>query len=103
MVETDLIPTPRDIYELHKFLTLTEDVMFVSGIAFLNTLLSKTRFFTVGHIPFCMDAQINISLTKIVNIYTRLGFNVQVVFMDMEFEKFPGYLELVQVNTTAAI
>ena len=31
-VKTGLFQIPRDLYELHKFLTLTADVIFVNGI-----------------------------------------------------------------------
>ena len=38
-VEADFIQIPRDYYVLHKFVTLTADLMFVSGIPFLVSLL----------------------------------------------------------------
>ena len=37
-VETDSVEIPRDFYVLNQFITLTADVMFVNGIAFLTTL-----------------------------------------------------------------
>ena len=36
-VDPEYIGIPRDFYELHKFDTLTADVMFVNGIDFLTT------------------------------------------------------------------
>ena len=50
-----------------------------------------------------MAAQVSSSLTNIVNVYTRGGLNARVALMDMDFKKVSYYLELVQVNTTAAI
>ena len=37
-VDTEFIPIPYDFYELHKFVTLNADVMFVNGVVFLTTL-----------------------------------------------------------------
>ena len=101
-VEMELTQIPRDLYELHKFVTLTEDVIFVNGIEFLTTLSRKIKFLAVEHIPPHTAEHIRSLLTKIVNIYTRGGFLVRVVLIDMDFEKVSDDLELVQVNTTAA-
>ena len=48
MEETSI---PRYFYGLHKFVTLTADVMFVNGIPFLVTLSRKIRLFTVEFLP----------------------------------------------------
>ena len=37
-VDDDYVEVPRDFYELHKFVTLTADVMFINGLPFLVTL-----------------------------------------------------------------
>ena len=76
-VEMDSIPTPRDFYELHKFVNLTTDVIFLNGISFVNILSRKIRWITIEHIPTFAYAQLSSSLTKIVNIYTGGGFNVR--------------------------
>ena len=98
-VDTDLIPIPRDLYEIQKFVTSTADVMFVNGISFLATLSRKIRFFTVEHISFCTTVQKSSYLAKIVNIYKKVYFTVWFILMDMEFEKVSDDMELVQVNT----
>ena len=61
---------------------------------------SKIRLLTVEHIPYPTAAQLSISLIKIVNIYDIESFIVQVIFIDMDFEKVLYDLEMVQVNTT---
>ena len=78
-------------------------MIFVNGISSLTTLSRKVILLTVENIPYCMAAQISSSLTKIVNIYTRVGFTVRVIFMDMEFEKVSDDLEMFQLNTKVAI
>ena len=58
-VETNLISIPIDFYEVHMFVTLTADVMFVNGIVFPTTLSSKIILFTVEHISSSTTAQLN--------------------------------------------
>ena len=38
---------PEDFYKLHKFVTLTTDVMFSNGNAFMVISASKIKFVTV--------------------------------------------------------
>ena len=78
---------PKDFYELHHFVTLTADVMFVNGIPFLVTCSRDIRMNTVKCLPSRTAKQLSKSLTKIVKVYARGGFIVRLVMMDMEFEK----------------
>ena len=57
---------------------------------------------SVEFIPSWTSAQICGSLMKIVRIYTRVGFMVNVILMDQEFDKIESDVDLVQINTTAA-
>ena len=93
---------PRDFYELHRFVTLTADVMFVNGIPFLVTLSRKIKMLTAEYLPSRTAKQLSSSLTKIVKVYARGGFIVRLVLMDMEFEKIKDDFDKVEVNTTAA-
>ena len=45
-VEKERIPISRDTYVLHKFFTLTADLMFVNGMDFLTTLRRKKILYT---------------------------------------------------------
>ena len=42
---------PKDWYMLNKFVTLTADVMFVTGLTFFVTLLRKIRLVTADFLP----------------------------------------------------
>ena len=42
---------PRDFYKLYKMVTITDDVMFVSGVPFLVTFSRKIKFRTAEFIP----------------------------------------------------
>ena len=92
----------RGFHRLHKFVTLTADVMFVNGIAFLTRLSRKIRFLTMKHVTIHMDAQLSSSLKKIGRVYARVGFTVNVILMDVEFGKVTDELDLVRVNTLVA-
>ena len=45
-VETDYLSIPDNYHRLHRFVTLTADVMFVDGVPFLVTLSRKIRLLT---------------------------------------------------------
>ena len=86
-VDPEYIGIPRDFYELHKFVILTADVMFVNGIAFLTTLSRDIRLFTCEHVPSCTAKQLSKLFKKNVQLYARGVFIIHVILMDMEFEK----------------
>ena len=64
-VEKKYFLNPRDFNEIHKFITLTVDVMFVKGIAFLTTLSRDIRLFASGQFPYNTDKQLSSSLIKV--------------------------------------
>ena len=88
-VETEETPIPRYFYGLHKFVTLTADVMFVNGVPFLVTLSCKIRLFTVEFLPSCTAAKLTDYLVKVSKskLYARGGFTVRTILMDQEFDK----------------
>ena len=67
---------------MHKFLTLTADVMFVNGVPFLVTFSRKIRLFTVELFPRRTAAQLSSYLTKVVKLYVRGGFYIRTILMD---------------------
>ena len=93
---------PSDFFELHRFVTLTADVMFLNGIPFLVTLSRKIKILTAEYLPSCTAKQLSSSLIKIVKVYAQGGFIVCLVLMDMEFEKIKDDFDKVEVNTTTA-
>ena len=77
------------------------DVIFVNGIEFLTTLSRDIRLFTSVQFPYNTDKQLSSYLIKVTK-YSRGGFIVRVILMDMEFEKVADEVVLVEVKTTAA-
>ena len=101
-VDPEYAQIPRDFYRLHKFVTLSADVMFVNGLPFFITRSRDIKLISAEYIPSRTAKQLSSSLTKIVKVYARGGFIVRLVLMDMEFEKIKDEFDHVVVNTTAA-
>ena len=93
---------PRDFYKLHKFVTLTADVMFVCGIPFLVTHLRGIKCFTGEFLPGRKAGQSANSLRKVIYLYAKGGYVVNACLMDREFETVRKHLPLVEVDVTAA-
>ena len=50
-MEPEYLEIPDDFRKLHRYVTLTGDVMFVNGYPFLVTLSRNIRLFTVELLP----------------------------------------------------
>ena len=103
-VEPVYIGIPREIYEKQKNVNLTADKMFVNELAFLLTLSRNIWLFTAEHLPSCKAGQLSSVITTPINIYSRGGFIIRVIMVDMEFEKLKDapVMELIDVNTTVS-
>jgi hypothetical protein len=101
-VEVEYGNVPDNFHRLHKFVTLTADVMLINRIAFLTALSQKLQMATVEHIPLCTAAQLSNSIMKIVKLYASTGFIVRLVMMDQKFDKVDNIVNMVKINTTVA-
>ena len=86
-METEYLSIPDDYRRLHHFVTLMADIMFINEVPFLITQSRKIRLYTIGHVPTRTAKQLGSSVKKIVNLYARHGFTVNVILMDSEFKK----------------
>ena len=93
---------PKDFYKLHHFVTLTADIMYVNGVVLLTTLFRKIKLQTMEHIQFQTAASLSKALTKVMKLYVRGGFIVNLIMMDGKFVKLESSFDLVEINTTAA-
>ena len=98
----EIINILNDFYRLHHFVLLTADVMFVNGVPFLVTLFRKIGLRTTEHIQTCTAKLLSSSLIKVVKMYTRGGFIVNIILMDQKINKLELKLDIVEINTTAA-
>ena len=81
-VKDQRISIPREFYKMHKRVTITADVMFVSGVPFLVTLSRKIKFRTTQFLPKRTARTLADSLTKVIMMYARGGFIVNLALMD---------------------
>jgi hypothetical protein len=77
----------RDFIQLHKYVTLVVDVMFVNGLPFLVTSLRGLSLVTIEHLPSRTAKHLTLTLERVFRIYATAGFMVQMAMIDMEFEK----------------
>ena len=74
----DILSIPNEFYQLHHYMTLSADVMFINGVTFLTTLSREIKLQTVEHIQTRTVTLLSSSLTKVINMHVR-------VLMDQEF------------------
>ncbi len=101
-VRVDYVEIPRDLVDMHKYVTLVADVMFVNGLPFLVTSSRGISLVTIEYLPSRTAKLLALTLERVIKVYTRGGFVVQTMMMDMEFEKLVDLLPNVTINTTAA-
>ena len=83
-------------------MTLAADVMFVNSVPFLVTISRRIRLRTSEYLPSRTGPILGHSLKKVLNVYARGGFMVNVILMDQEFDKVAPDMDCALVNTTAA-
>jgi len=101
-VEVRVVAIPRDFLKLHRFLTLTADVMFVNGLPFLLTRSRGVQLITVEYLPRHTAKTIGHKLTRVLQFYSRGGYIIQTALMDREFEAVRTTCPTLPINTTAA-
>jgi hypothetical protein len=101
-VRVEYVQIPRDFVQLHKYVTLVADVMFVNGLPFLVTSLRGLSLVTIEHLPSRTAKRLVQTLERVFKIYVTAAFIIQTTMMDMEFEKLRPLMPHVALNTTAA-
>lgn len=84
-VETDYVEVPPDILKLHCNVTLVGDIFFVQGYPFFVTLSRNIKFNTITELKDMTTASMLAACDSVFNIYTRRGFVVTSMLMDMQF------------------
>jgi hypothetical protein len=83
-VRADYVKIPQDFMELHKYMTIVADVMFVNGLPFLVTSSRGISLVTIKFLPSRPAKQLACIIERVVRIYGRVGFIVKTSMMDME-------------------
>jgi hypothetical protein len=97
-----IVQIPQDFVQLHKYVTLMADVMFVNGLPFLVTSSRGLSLVTIEYLPSRTVKRLVHTIQRVFRIYGTARFVVQVAMMDMQFEKLRDMLPNVTLNTTAA-
>ncbi|KAL7447969.1 hypothetical protein ACHAXS_000114, partial [Conticribra weissflogii] len=92
-VMTEYVAIPRDLMELHKYVDIAGDVMFVNGVPHLVTASLGLNLTTVKYLETQTATQLGKFLLRIAQIYSRGRFIFEAVR-----DKVPGIV----VNTTGA-
>ncbi len=93
---------PWEFVQLHKYVTLMVDVMFVNGSSFLVTSSQGLSLVTIENLPSRTAKRLVHILERVFRIYTTAGFVIQMALMDMEFENLRTMMPHMALNTMAA-
>ncbi len=97
----DYVKIYWDFVEMHKYVMIVADVMFINGLPFLVTLLRGISLITIEFLPSSQAKCLASSVKQVVRISNRAGFIVQTSMMGIEFEKLDNMLPENTFNTTA--
>jgi hypothetical protein len=86
-VRVKYVQIPWDFVQLHKYVTLVVDVMFMNGLPFLVTSSRGLSLVRIEHLPSRTAKPLALTPERVFKIYATAGFVVQTTMMDMEFEK----------------
>ena len=78
----EYVTVPKELVSRHKFISLTADIFFVDGIAFLLTVAIKLKFVTVEHTTACTAKSLVKHIKRVLQVYDRAGFTVRYIMMD---------------------
>jgi len=101
-VRVEYVKIPWDFVELHKYVMLVADIMFVNGLPFLVTSSRGISLVTIEYLKSRTAKRLVDTLERVIRIYSKAGFIVQTALMDMEFKKLRDELPNITLNTTAA-
>ena len=77
-------------------------LLFCEEDCILDYQSRKIKLQTVAHIQSQISALLSNALTKVIKMYARGGFTVNLILMDQEFAKLELSLDLVEINTAAS-
>ena len=76
-VRVEYARIPKNFIQLHKYVTLVADVMFVNGLPFLVTSLRGISLVTIKHLPSRTAKRLAHTLERLLMMYGSAGFVVQ--------------------------
>ena len=67
-VRVDYVEIPRDLVDMHKYVTLVADVMFVNGLPFLVTSSRGISLVTIEYLPSRTAKRLALTLERMINV-----------------------------------
>ena len=103
-VQTEYVDIPREILDIHRYVTLVADVMFVNKVPFLVSASRNLNLITIEHVPTPKRTASSLGylLQRIIRVYAKAGFIIQTILMDNEFDKVRDHIYDATLNTPAA-
>jgi hypothetical protein len=95
-VVIDYIHIPKDIMKYHRNVTLALDIMHIGGLLFLITTSRDRQFTMAEKIESSLLAK---DIMKVVNLYKKRRFVIDICLMDNEFESVRGILQEQQIQS----
>ena len=106
VVRQNIMEIPKEIWILHKMVTLCIDVFFVNKTPFFLTYSLVICFLSVTHLTGQKAPDIFKALKAMCNYYLQHGFQVVFIKGDGAFKPLQEYMDTVygapQLNTTSA-
>jgi hypothetical protein len=82
---------------------LVADVMFVTSIPFLVLASYNINLITIEQAPKHHSAsKLGYLLQRIIHVYARAGFRIQIILIDNEFDKVRDHVFTIDMNTPTA-
>merc|ERR1712086_156249 len=83
---------PYQVMQQYKEVTLSADVMKVTGIPFLMTISKHIKFGTAGKLDNMNNSHIIKHFKAVIGAYVARGFRVTIILADNQFESMRGDL-----------
>ena len=100
-VRIEVMPIPIQIMQQYKDVTLSADLMKVTGIPFLMTVSRHIKFGSAGKLDTMKNGHIIKHFKAIIGAYVTRGFRVTIILADNQFETMRG--ELADLHATLHI
>ena len=97
-IRGEILSIPITILDIYKELTISGDIMFVSGICFIDTISRHLKFMTAEHIANADATTLQEYIIQVKQVCMPWGFKITNILMDGQFSCIRGNLAELQIN-----
>ena len=91
-IRLENMPIPAPILQQYRDVTLSVDIMKVTGIPFLMTISRHIKFGSAGRLDTMKNSHIIKHFKALIGTYVTRGFRVTIILADNQFESMRGDL-----------